>query len=324
MPKPSNEKEIQPIYPEAEEKLHQETPRRRVEELENELAKNEASQFDELDPREAQAPVQALPAKPKHYQLHAAVIQPAKIKEPETAAKPAQNQVDTDSETIFDNEIAELNPDIEEALLPQPQQTAEALPDESEYEATDAEEDILYADEAAESAFLTDILPEIPKSEAADIAVEDYLKQMDVEIAQHLEPLSLEVQETAVSILNEMTSLVREIREIQKDGSDDLSEMERVVKELCEDLFETIGLAYDEQTIEWFVHNIVYVYMLAGQELASLADFVEEGTHEQRKPDYHLLSKLLRHIKTSPPRLHLLGRLALSFRLPAPMQADFS
>lgn len=315
----SSEPETQPtktpqlVHPEAATELQQILSHRRSEELDNLPVIEIMSRGNESAPAEVMTPKPEALKKPKINQAQTDISEPEPLTEPELTIETVQGPVELIVAPDVETEIIHKNTASLDVQLPDPQEVEEFIPVEAAIGNVDIQESGTSLGDTDRIAAWFETSRYSQPDEAADQGFEDYVKHMDDETAQRFESLDEDDQDKAFSILTEMTDLAREVREIRKKGNDGLREIEQTIIGLCEDLFEAIGLEYDEQTIDWFVHNIVYIDMPPGQELSNLGAFIEEGTHEQLNADFHLLSKLLQMVKM-PPRLHLLGRIALRFR----------
>jgi leucyl aminopeptidase len=255
------------------------------------------------------------------------VEQPPAIQNESEADQPAPKE-STSEEVVADNETEVLVAQATEQLLADEIKTDDITLPEVAYEfAAEAPEtdwaavvpDTEQVDEAVLSAgfpieFMTD--------EISDHSPERIMQRMDEEITAHFEQLEPEARESALIILEDVAAATREITEAPHElGPEKLAEIEQNLTELCTELFERIGLELDEETIKWFVRNLMIDSTVIDQEPERHSAFMEEGTHEQLQADFHMLSKLLRLIKKAPIRLYLLGRIAVQLRLLANSQA---
>ncbi len=185
-----------------------------------------------------------------------------------------------------------------------------STPQETDMSLTLLDED--RADDTAMSA-------EVPTVFMADETVahrpEIIMHQLDETIAAQFEQLEPEDREDTLIILVDIAAAVREIGEATYELEPErLAEIEQNLAELCTELLERIGLEPDEETLKWFVQNLINDSIVINQEQASDVP-LEEGTHEQLQPDFHILSRLLKLIKSSLSQLKLLGRLAVGLKL---------
>jgi hypothetical protein len=188
-----------------------------------------------------------------------------------------------------------------------------------EYESTPQEADMSLAQQGEYQADDTAITAEFPTAFMADETVvhrpETIMHQFDETIATQFEQLEPEDRENTLIILVDIAAAVREISEATYELEPErLAEIEQDLTELCTELLERIGLEPDEETIKWFVQNLINDSIVINQESASDVP-LEEGTHEQLQPDFHILRRLLKLIKSSLSQLKLLGRLAVGLKL---------
>jgi hypothetical protein len=188
-----------------------------------------------------------------------------------------------------------------------------------EYESTQQEVDmsltLLDEDQADDTAITAESPTTFMTDETVVHRPETIMRQLDETIAAQFEQLEPQDRETTLIILVDIAAAVREISEATYELEPErLAEIEQDLTELCTELLERIGLEPDEETIKWFVQNLMNDSIVINQESASDVP-LEEGTHEQLQPDFHILRRLLKLIKSSLSQLKLLGRLAVGLKL---------
>lgn len=197
--------------------------------------------------------------------------------------------------------------------VPKPEAVYEVTPDVPETDSIAMEVDIEQTDEATLPA---DFPIEFMMGDTSAHIPERIIHRIDETITAHFEQLEPEARESSLIILQDIATAVREISETPHElEPEKLVEIEQHLTKLCTELFAHIELELDEETIRWFVHKLMVGSAQIDQEPKNLEDFMEEGTHEQRQADFHILSRLLTLIKSSLSRLQRLGRLAVGPKL---------
>lgn len=194
-------------------------------------------------------------------------------------------------------------------------------------EATTTAEGIVdFADEPLEADVAAEIDSELSEETIppAELSIEEIIakadiysqknimQEMDDSVAEHFEKLEPEAREFAITTLENITAVLREIGETPAETEPEkLAEIEQQLTTFCEELFECLGLETTEDTIEWFAQSLINESITPGNEIdVTLPQ--EEGTHEQLKPDFHTLRKLLYMMKRTKFRLKLLGLFSVS------------
>jgi len=142
-----------------------------------------------------------------------------------------------------------------------------------------------------------------------------YVKE---QLAEYLEPLSADEAESVTSLVATIIQTACQFRELHETENVDKLPVEQELqelKELCMQLFEYIGVDYNEDTLELFLQNVLQVDTVKpnSDNIEHLPSFMQKGTHEQRQSTFHILNVLAQLIKQKTPSFYFLGRLALQF-----------
>ena len=120
--------------------------------------------------------------------------------------------------------------------------------------------------------------------------------------------------ETAKDLVEALTTAIKDSRELPGSTGEEKEIIEQGLEELCAQLFEYLGIEYDEEITKRFIQNItapesvinIDTYELTAEDLNNM------GTREY-KPlgDASLLGGLTRFIKHKTQPLRVLGRYTL-------------
>jgi len=135
----------------------------------------------------------------------------------------------------------------------------------------------------------------------------------------YLESLEPEQIEATRNIIEELSDVLKESQQLPEETPNEIVEIvEQKLEELCIQLFEGLGLKYDDDTIKRFLQRVteqesfVNVDFEEVKEL-SIEDLNKKGTREYQPPDSTrtLLGTLAQYIKQKMQPKILLGRYAL-------------
>lgn len=134
-------------------------------------------------------------------------------------------------------------------------------------------------------------------------------------LAEHFEAFDVAESEHVMALLDEIVQAASEHHELIESELDN-PEKEKVLLELCEELFVTLGVNYDETTLQEFARSLIEYEPSRpmGREEAE-TEYIDEGTHE-KKFDYQVLLRLLAQLAGQQvSSTAKLGRLALKFKM---------
>lgn len=182
-----------------------------------------------------------------------------------------------------------------------------------------APEEVIEQTESLEPQELTELLEEEPWFEALQFELqkpED--NNLNSELATYLKPLEPKEAEAIKDVVDEIVETVHQIHEFHKITDEQSLPPEELetLQELCIQLFDHLDIKYDEETLKWFVQNLVQTEEPLEDTIKTMYA-LEEGTHEQKTGKFHLLSVLNQLIKQKAASFSLIGRLALQVKLPA-------
>lgn len=145
-----------------------------------------------------------------------------------------------------------------------------------------------------------------------------------IEVAERLTSLAPEQKETAMPLVQTIVETVHEVRQLQaaEASPTDIAAAEERLTELCVQLFEAIGIEYDEEKIKQFVQSILRPEFRPIPAPAAMLDLEHMGTHEvkRRFPQLkHVWDDLLNQL----PLQYVLGYFAL-FRSAPWLQDDIA
>jgi hypothetical protein len=147
------------------------------------------------------------------------------------------------------------------------------------------------------------------------------VKAVATEVATRLAELNVEQKEVVLPLVQSLTESVRVIRQLQHEAANP-KEIVAAVEEMREhivELFEAIGLEYDDQKIEYFIQAML-APAFAMDSRASLTpeELAKMGTHEV-KIDSQLAALVSQAEPDDLPFSHRLGRIVLFLIHPAHM-----
>lgn len=194
--------------------------------------------------------------------------------------------------------------DYVESIIPvPPEKTAEV----EDVKLVDPTEVIFEPEEnlVSENAQILDAIngdePQLPK--------EVYPDQISVEIIEQIAELELAEATIAETIVDEITEIIQQLEESEPEH--ELIEAELI--ELCIQLFDMLQLHYSDDAVQLFVYSLMTKKIDAsGQVIKTRLNF-DEGTHERKHYNFHLIQKLASALQKKASNSSMLGKLALDY-----------
>lgn len=270
-------------------------------------------------------PVAVLPEKPE--EILPAEVQKTTVQE--MPAAPAATELPLAAEIFHEPPIQAESPEVPEPLpvvgaeLPdpllietdEPETAGQIQPAETEalpVEETSAEQP--HAEEAiyieADSEILPDVIEASPELPEVSMQTEPVIEL----ITERIHELGLEPRKELLITVEAISKTLSTLQGEAELSPAETQELEEQLEALCIELLEQLELEPDTQLVGRLKEIVMASAAMPSPVKLTLQQLWEEGTHEQLASDFQQLKSLLNTARSAPPRLHLLGRLAVRFK----------